>query len=184
MANKRLQATLYSAPDPWLYRKKMKILEDIILEDSIEIKSKPEVVFNFITSLVDNESYCKWHPKDHISLQWIKGNPWEEDSVVVAKEYVHGVKHTFKFIVTSVKENQLIEYKPKSKFLRIFIPLNSFNFDSTPDGCVFTARGSYRIGRLGKLFAKKFIDKGIESMKLHLKEEGQNLKKIIETGNL
>ncbi len=162
----------------------MKIFEDIIIEDSIEIKAKPGVVFNFITSLVDNESYRKWHPKDHISLQWVKGKPWKKDSVVVAKEYVHGVKHTFKFIVTKVIENQLIEYKPTNKFLRIFIPINSFVFQSTSDGCVFSAIGCYRVGRIGKLLAKKYIEKGIESMKLHLSEEGQNLKKIIETGSL
>ncbi len=158
----------------------MKIFEDIIIEDSIEIKAKPNAAFNFITSLVDNESYQKWHPKDHVSLQWKKGEPWQKDSVVVVKEYVHGVKHTFKFIVTKVIENQLIEYKPKSKFLRMFIPMNSFVFNSTLDGCIFTAKGCYRVGRLGKLLAKKYIDKGIESMKLHLREEGQNLKNTIE----
>ena len=42
----------------------MKIFEDIIIEDSIEVNAKPEVVFKFIASLADNESYCKWHPKD------------------------------------------------------------------------------------------------------------------------
>ncbi len=162
----------------------MKIFEDIIIEDSIEVKAKPDVVFKFITSLADDKSYCKWHPKDHISMKWIKGNPWEEDSVVVAKEYVHGVKHTFKFIVTKVIENKVIEYKPRNKFLRIFIPVNSFVFYPTVDGCIFSAKGIYRVGRIGKLLAKKRIEKGIESMKLHLKEEGQNLKKIIEAGNL
>ncbi len=162
----------------------MKIFEDIIIEDSIEVKAKPDVVFNFIISLADDESYCKWHPRDHISMKWLKGNPWEEDSVVVAKEYVHGVKHTFKFIVTKVIANQLIEYKPRSKFLRIFIPINLFIIHPTAEGCIFTAKGIYRIGRIGKLLAKTRIEKGIKSMKIHLKEEGQNLKKIIEKGNL
>ena len=162
----------------------MKILEDIVIKDSIEIGAPPESVFEFLLNINDDESYRNWHSKDHISLRWLKGKPWEIGSVVYAKEYIHGVKHTFKFVTTKMIPNQLIEYIPKFWLYRIFIPKNSFNIEPTSTGCIFTAEGTYRIGRIGKLLAKNKIEKGIASMKKHLREEGENLKKIVESRNL
>lgn len=162
----------------------MKLLEDIRINDSIEINAPPESVFKFLLNLKDDESYRNWHPKDHISLYWLKGKPWEIGSVVCAKEYIHGVKHTFKFVTTKMIPNKLIEYKPTFWLYRIFIPKNSFAIEPTSSGCIFTAEGTYRIGRIGRLLAKNRIENGIASMKRHLREEGENLKKVVESKNL
>jgi Polyketide cyclase / dehydrase and lipid transport len=162
----------------------MKILEEIVIKDSIEINASPESVFEFLVNMTDDESYRNWHPEDHISLRWLKGKPWEVGSVVCAKEYIHGVIHTFKFVTTKMIPNRLIEYMPTFCLYRIFIPKNSFIIEPTSIGCIFTAEGSYRIGRIGKLFAKNKIEKGIASMKKHLQEEGENLKRSVENKNL
>lgn len=162
----------------------MRLLEDILIKDSIEINAPPESVFEFLINLNDDESYRNWHPKDHISLCWLKGKPWEIGSVVCAKEYIHGVKHTFKFVTTKMIPNKLIEYMPTFWFYRIFIPKNSFIIEPTSTGCIFTAEGTYRIGRIGKLLAKNKIEKGVASMKRHLREEGTNLKRTVESWNL
>jgi hypothetical protein len=61
----------------------MAFLEDIVLTDSIEIKTTPEKIFSFLTGLVDDESYRAWHHDDHVALRWLKGQPWEEGSVPV-----------------------------------------------------------------------------------------------------
>ena len=53
----------------------MKLLEDVVLTDSIEIRTTPEKIVEFLTSLVDDESYRAWHPDDHVTLRWIKGGP-------------------------------------------------------------------------------------------------------------
>ena len=71
----------------------MALLKDLTLKDSIEIKTTPEKIFDFLTNLVDNESYRAWHPNDHVALRWIEGQPWEERSVVLAEEYIHGKLH-------------------------------------------------------------------------------------------
>ena len=162
----------------------MKVLEDIRIKDSIEINALPESVFEFLLNLKDDESYRNWHPKDHISFCWLKGKPWEIGSVVCAKEYIHGVKHTFKFKITKMIPNKLIEYVPTFWIYRIFVPNNSFVIEPTLSGCIFTAEGKYRIGRIGKLLAKNKIEKGIASIKRHLQEEGENLKKAVESKNL
>ena len=80
----------------------MKLLEEIVVEDSIEIEAEPEDVFKFLLDLKDDASYRAWHPNDHISLRWVKGKPWEVGSIVYAKEYIHGVIHTLKFVVTKM----------------------------------------------------------------------------------
>ena len=66
----------------------MALLEDIILTDSVEIKTTPEKIFDFFVQLVDNESYRLWHPEDHVAFRWLKGKPWEEGSEVYAEKYI------------------------------------------------------------------------------------------------
>ena len=158
----------------------MKLLEEIVIEDSIEIEAEPEAVFKFLLNLKDDASYRAWHPNDHISFRWVKGKPWEVGSIVYAKEYIHGVIHTLKFVVTKMIPNRLIEYIPTFWLFRIFIPRNSFIIERTSRGCNFKAVGCYRVGRIGKLFAKKRITEGINSIKKHLREEGEYLKCSVE----
>ena len=89
---------------------KMAFFKDVVLTDSIEIKKTPEIVFNFLTSIVDDDSYRAWHQKDHVSLRWLKGRPWAEGSVIYAEEYIHGKLHKLKFKITKIVPNKRIKY--------------------------------------------------------------------------
>jgi hypothetical protein len=162
-------------------RSKMGLLEEVILTDSIEIHTSPDKIFNFFTQIVDDESYKAWHPDDHVSFRWIKGEPWQEGSVIYAQEYIHGKLHNLKFVVTKVIPNKLIEYTPLSRLLRIYFPRNTFSIEQKGDTCIFTASGVLRVGKLAKTFAKNQLDRGLESVKKHMKEEGHNLKRILES---
>ncbi len=149
----------------------------MILTDSIKIEAPPEKVFNFLTNLKDNASYKAWHP-DHLVLHWIKGEPFQEGSVVYFEEYLHGKLHKGKFIGTKVIPNRLIAYKPPFP-LSILFPRNQFVIEPTDDGgCIFTAIINIRMGPLGKKLSRKQID----GVKRHMKEEGENLKAILEKG--
>jgi len=158
----------------------MALLEDITLTDSIEIRTTPEKVFSFITNLVDDNSYRVWHPDDHVSLRWIRGRPWEEGSVACAEEYLHGRLHRMRFTVTRVVPNAEIHSAPASRFLRRYFPGNAFYMEKRGDRCIFTATGTLRVGWLIKTFARKKLDYGLSSVRQHMKEEGENLKKILE----
>lgn len=46
----------------------MRLFEDIILTDSIEIKATPERIFQFFLHIVDDASYQAWHPEDHVGV--------------------------------------------------------------------------------------------------------------------
>ena len=158
----------------------MALLEDVTLTDSIEIKAAPEKVFDFLVNLVDDESYRAWHPEDHVTLRWIKGQPWEEGSVVYAEEYIHGKLHKLKFVVTKVVQGKMIEYAPVSRLLRIYFPKNTFTVQPEGAACIFTASGTYRVGWLVKTFAGKRLERGLSSVRKHMKEEGENLKRMLE----
>ena len=74
----------------------------------------------FFLNVVDDTSYRAWHPEDHVALRWIKGEPWEEGSVLYAEEYLHGKLHKLKMLITKVVPNRRIEFAPQSRILRIF----------------------------------------------------------------
>jgi hypothetical protein len=156
------------------------LLKEQILTDSIEIKTTPEKVFDFFFHLVDDESYRAWHPDDHVAFRWIKGPPWEEGSVVYAEEYIHGKLHKLKFVITKLIPNRLIEYAPTSWFLRMYFPKNRVTVEPKQGACIFTAQGTIRVGWLIRTFAKKRLERGLSSVRKHMKEEGESLKRILE----
>jgi len=158
----------------------MALLKDVTLTDSIEIKTTPEKIFSFLTNLVDDKSYKAWHHDDHVALRWLKGEPWNEGSVVYAEEYIHRKLHKLKFIVTKVVPNKKIEYVPVSRFLRRYFPKNTFSIEQKGESCVFIASGTYRVGWIVKTFFKKALENGLLSIRKHMKEEGENLKRILE----
>ena len=160
----------------------MALWEDRIVTDSIEIKTTPEKIFAFLTRIVDDDSYRAWHQKDHLSFRWLKGKPWTEGAVLCAEEYLHGKLHKLKFKITKIVPNQRIEYSPVSGLIRKYFPKNEFIIEPQKDACLFIAFGTYRLGWLGKTLFKKAIDWGLTSMKKHMQEEGQNLKRILENG--
>jgi uncharacterized protein YndB with AHSA1/START domain len=90
----------------------MKLLEDIVLTDSVEIAVPPEKVFEFLIGIVDDASYRAWHPDDHVAFRWTRGAPWEEGSVAYAEEYLHGKLHKVKFRVDRVVPPREIVYAP------------------------------------------------------------------------
>ena len=160
----------------------MALFEDLILTDAIDINTTPGKVFHYLTSIVDSESYQAWHKEDHVSFRFLKGKPWSLGSVMVAEEYIHGKLHKLKFIITKIVPNKKIEYAPTSWLLRKYFPKNEFIIEAQGDACRFIASGTYRIGWIAKTFFKRKLEDGLLSIKKHMKEEGQNLKHILEHG--
>ncbi len=158
----------------------MKLMEDVFLTDSIEIRTTPEQIFGFLRSLVDDASYRAWHPKDHVAMRWTKGSPWQEGSVAYAEEYFDGKLYKLKSLITKVVPNREIEYVPVSRFMRRYAPKNSFSIEPKNGSCVFTATIHIRVPLLPRLLAKKRVARGLASIRKHLKEEGENLKMILE----
>jgi hypothetical protein len=158
----------------------MPFFEDIVLTESIEIETSPEKLFSYLIGIVDDESFKTLHA-DNISFRWLEGEPWKEGSIASAEKRLHGKPHRFRFIISKVVPNRHIEYKPTSKLMRMFFPQKEFIIERTAGGCRFVSSATFRIGWIGKKFFKASIDDGLSHFKAYLKEEGRNLKKILES---
>ena len=143
----------------------------ITLRDSIEIKTTPEKIFDFFVHFEEN--YLAWHP-DHVKSYWI-GKPAKEGSILYCEEYLHGKLHRMKFRITKVELNRKIVYK-LSFPMPVIYPKGSFIIEPRGKSCIFTATLSFRFGRL---FSKLTKDR-VEAVKKHMKEEGENLKRLLE----
>jgi len=59
-------------------------------------------------------------------------------------------------------------------------PGNCFRLEPAAEGCRFIAEAEYRVGKLARILAGRKLEEGLASAKRHMKEEGENLKKILE----
>ena len=152
----------------------------ITLKDSIEINGSAEKVFMQLARYLTNgESYKSWHP-EHVELQWIKGDPLQEGSILYVEEYLQGYLHKFKFRITRIVPDKLIAYRPLFP-LSVIATGNAFSIESKEESrCTFTAEGHIRFPLwLFKKVHKSHEGKLIASAK-HMKEEGENIKKAVE----
>ncbi len=154
----------------------------ITLKDSIEIAAGAEDVFKLLVRyLTTGEAYRSWHP-EHVELQWVKGEPVQEGSIMHAREYLQGHLHKLEYRVTKIVPNELIVYRPLFP-LSIIATGNIFKIEAKgKNRCVFSAEGYIRFPLwLFKKIHKSHEGKLLASAK-HMKEEGENIKKAVETG--
>ncbi len=143
-----------------------------VLQDSIEIKTTPEKIFDWLIRF--EEHYREWHP-DHVACSWVKGGPEKEGSILYIEEYIHKDLHKMKFRLTKIEPARRIEYDVLFP-MSILCPKGSFIIESKNRSCTFTATLSFRFGALlSHLFKKR-----IEALRTHMREEGENLKKLLE----
>ncbi|MDH5465309.1 MAG: hypothetical protein OEW60_06730 [Thiovulaceae bacterium] len=148
----------------------------IILQDKITINVKPSVLFEWFEHL--DKNYLLWH-QDHLACHYEKGDSLKVGSVIYVQEYLHGKLHSLKFRLTKVVTNRMFEY-------RIIAGVNgSFQFLENKDRTDFIAqlRFGYTISLLGPLLdslAKVVFSFQIKALKQHMKEEGENLRSLLE----
>jgi len=149
------------------------------LRDSIEIEAASEKTFNGLIKVFSSEQHFRrWH-KDHVTCRWCRGKPFGIGSVLYVEEYLHGQLHRMRFLGTGLEPNRKIEYKllfPTS----IVCPDGSFVMEPKGGSCIFTATLSFRLGWLFSTFARRRV----EAIKKHMKEEGENLKELLEKGEI
>ena len=152
----------------------MRLFEQLVLKDSIEIKTKPEIIWDFFTNLERN--YKAWHPEDHILFRWTKGRPLEEGSTIYAEEVVNGKLLKFKLTCVEVVPNR--KFVLKFPFPRSLFAKYEYRIEPKGSKSVFTALNYLKIPS----FFKNRIQSLIEVGEKHVKEEGENLKRILEKG--
>ncbi len=123
-----------------------------------------------------DKNYLQWHP-EHLVFEWRQGNGLVLGNVFYFEEKIGGqlLKKETRF--TKIIPNQYIEFKMVNWFFRWFIPKMTFIFEEKENGCLFTAQVFLRgIGPIGKWAHRKEF----AAVQKHMKEEGINLKNLIE----
>jgi hypothetical protein len=62
----------------------------------------------------------------------------------------------------------------------MYFPKNRFTVEPKQGACILTAQATIRVGWLIRTFAKKRLERGLSGVRKHMKEEGENLKRILE----
>lgn len=147
------------------------------LEHTLRIEASPDKVFEFFQNLGDN--FCKWH-SSHIYLEWLKGEPLSKGSVVNAEEWIFGELRTHRLKLLDVIPERLLIFTPVSPFKRIFIYRVLFEMEPLGDSAtLYRSRVHLRLDAIGSWLFQKYV----EAVKIHIQEETENLKKIVESGS-
>jgi uncharacterized protein YndB with AHSA1/START domain len=145
------------------------------ISDSIEIKASPHDVFSLLILIFSSEKgYKAWH-KDHVTCSWTKGDPLSEGSQLVAEEHLHGKRHRISFVIGKLEKDKKLSFTTKFPY-SLICPKGEFELEEASEGCIFTAKQFFRFGNILEVLFKKELD----SLKEHMKEEGVNLKSLIE----
>ncbi len=149
----------------------------IILRDAVHIRVSPGQVFDWLERFC--EFYCDWHP-DHISCAYLHGSGLEVGSIVRCEEYLHGQPHQMKLKITRVIPNSCLEYSIAPGFR------GSFRTRSHDRGVEFVAElalgvGWPFLGRALDWLLGKLLSSRLAALETHMREEGQNLKSMLES---
>jgi len=139
----------------------------------VEIDTTPEEIWQFWVDM--DQNYKEWHPEDHILFRWTRGEPMEEGSRVYAEETVGGRLLKLKVTCVDVVPNRKFAFVlsfPASLFAKY-----EYLIEPRGEKTAFTAYTYLNYPG----FAQKRIQSVVEIGKKHVKEEGENLKRILES---
>jgi len=157
----------------------MSLCKRIELSHSIEIKTTPEKMWNF---LKNPENYKTMHPIDHIKLIWTEGKPFELGSKFYCEQLIFEKVQKYNAQIKEVIPNRKIVFTFKLP-VSFFSPEIEWRIEPKGSNTVFTAISYIRAGHLFKKLFKKGMKKLFEEHDRHVGEEGENLKKILEENN-
>lgn len=150
------------------------------LSHSIEINTRPEKIWEFFVNL--DKNYTIWHPEDHVSFKWTKGEPLEEGAAFCAEQYAKGKRTKFRGICETIVPQRKIVFK-------FFFPISlvsprvEYQIEPKDSTCVFTAITHMRWGRFFQKLLKRHMKDSLELHDKHVGVEAENLKKILEAKN-
>ena len=154
----------------------MALFERIVLKDTVEIETTPEKIWGFWANM--DKNYKAWHPEDHILFRWTKGRPMEEGSTIYAEENVDGIVVKGKGTIVDVVKNRQFTLKPP--FPRSLFCEYKYTIEPKGKKTAFTAFTHLKYPG----FARERILATLEVGKKHVREEGENLKRILEGENV
>ncbi len=156
----------------------VKLEKHMTFVHEVDIKTSPDKIWDFLINI--NENYSVWHPKDHILFQWTKGAPFKTGSTFYAEQYMMGEK---------VKYNgKITESIPGEKITMTFsFPLSLITekiemiIENKGTNSTFKHITYMKFKYLSRTIFKKQNIKLLNDMDVHIREEGENMKRILES---
>jgi hypothetical protein len=152
----------------------------ITLENSIEIKTTPEKIFNWFKNM-DNKRFREWHP-NHRKFVKVTGG-MDEGDVLYFEEYINGKWFKLKIKITKIEKSEKgwrADFESVHWLGRLIGTRISFIAEAKGGTCIFTHVESFgfKMPIISSLILKLFKWR----IPLIEKEDNINLKKIMEGG--
>ena len=154
----------------------MHLFKTLLLEDSVEINTTPEKIWDFFTHLEEN--YKRWHPEDHVVFKWI-GEPMKTGSKWMAEEVVHGKIFKLRGKIGEAIPNYKIVFNYAFP-ISLVAPRFEWIIKHENSKTFFIALSYLRAGELFYKIAKREMEWKMAMHNKHVKEEGENLKRMLE----
>ncbi len=149
-----------------------------VFRDKIVVDAPPEDVFEFFRSM-DHDRYLAWHD-EHRDFRLVEGEWVEEGASAFFDEEIGDERITSTVRYTDVRPANYIEFRDENWLMRLFNPKNAFLFEPVEGGTRVVAEVNLRIGPLERL--SKTVHAELEELRRHMREEGENLKRLVEAG--
>jgi uncharacterized protein YndB with AHSA1/START domain len=147
----------------------------MILSQTTMIAAPAERIFSFFDNMEKN--YTHWH-RDHITFRWLQEGRQAVGNRFYFEERIHGhhLKRTMRY--TKVVPDRLIEFVPDNAISAFFLRRITFIIEPLDGECRFTQEVQILIGPIGRWLNRK----GLAAAEKHMREEGENLKAMMEKG--
>lgn len=146
----------------------------MILQQSIVIAAPPSAAFAFFRGMDGN--YRRWHP-DHVSFEWLDDTRLAVGSRFRFEERINGKRIRRTDRMSRIVEDRLVEFQPQNALFRLFLRGVSFAMEPEGEGrCRLTQTISIRIGPIGRWLNRR----DFAAVEQHMREEGENLKALLE----
>jgi hypothetical protein len=147
----------------------------IALRHSILIHAPPARVWAWLNELPLH--YREWHPA-HVACRFDRGDSLQVGAGLCIEEYLHGRLHRLRLRATEVTTNRLMRYRNHA-FAGAFI------LEPADGGTRFTAELTFGlrapvIGNVLDAIARRLLARRLAAMQVHMREEGDNLKRLLE----
>lgn len=146
----------------------------MLLQDRIDTTASAQDIFAFFQSM--DQNYLAWHP-EHLDFRWVGGSRLEQGGRFYFAEEIGGelLKKTVE--LTSVVPGREVVFRPVNRLMRVFLPRIAFVITDHGDRRTFEQTIVLRfVGPLGRWFNRRQF----AAVRRHMREEGENLKRILE----
>lgn len=123
--------------------------------------------------------YREWHP-GHVACRYERGDSLEVGAVLYVEELLHGRLHRLRLRATEVIPNRVVRYRGRGF-------RGAFFLDPSNGGSRFTAELTFGtrtpfVGSALDALARRVLARRLRALETHMREEGENLKRLLEQG--